>query len=61
MAKGMVVISILVTDIAATKIEEEGTEVASSANLRCSIVKVVGMEDNRVGIVVESLGMLVGL
>ena len=43
------------------EIEEEGTKVAISANLRCSIVKVVGMEDNRVGVLVENFGMLVGL
>ena len=61
MTKGMVVLSILVTNICATKIEEEGTEVASSANLRYSIVEVVGMVDNIVGVVVESSGMLVGL
>ena len=61
MIEGVVVLSILVTNIAAVEIEEEGTEVASSANLNCSIVEVVDMEDNRVEVVVESYDMLVGL
>ena len=61
MIEGMVFLSTLVTNIAATKIEEDGTEVASSANLNCSIVEVVDMEDNRVGVVVENSGMSVGL
>ena len=39
--EGMVVLSTLVTNIVAVEIEEEGTEVASSANLNCSIVEVV--------------------
>ena len=56
----MVVLSILVTNIAATKMKEEGTEVANFSNLRCSIVEVVDMEDNRVGVVVENFDMLVG-
>ena len=59
--KGMAILSILVTNIDVVKIEEEGIEVASFDNLRCSIVEVVGMEDNRVGVVVESSEMLVGL
>ena len=59
--EGMVFLSTLVTNVSTAKIEEEGTEVANSANLRCSIVEVVGMEDNRVGFVVESSGMMVCL
>ena len=61
MAEDMVVLSILVTNIAIVKIEEEGTEVANSANLNFSIVEVVDTEDNRVEVVVESLDMLVDL
>ena len=61
MTEGMVFFSTLVTNIAATKIEEEGTEVASSSNLKCSIVGVVGMKSNRVGIVVENSSILVDL
>ena len=61
MTEGMVVLSILVTNIAVVEIEEEGTEVANSANLNCSIVEVVDTEDNRVEIVVERLDMLVDL
>ena len=57
----MLFLSILVTNIVAVEIEEEGTKVANCANLRCSIVEVVGMEDNRVGVVVENSGMLVCL
>ena len=57
----MVVLSILVTNIAIMEIEEEGTEVANSANLNCSIVEVVNMKDNKVGVVVENFDMLVGL
>ena len=34
---------------------------ANSSNLNCSIVEVVNMEDNRVGVVVESSDMLVDL
>ena len=60
MIEGMVVLSILVTNFSAAEIEEEGIEVNSSSNLRCSIVEVVGMEDNKVGVVVESSGMMVG-
>ena len=58
---GMFILSTLVTNISAVEIEEEGTEVANSANMRCSIVEVVGMEDNRVGVVVGSSSMLFGL
>ena len=61
MAKDMVVLSILVTNIVVVGIEEEGTEVANSTNLNCSIVEVVDTKDNRVEVVVESLDMLVGL
>ena len=60
-AKDMFVLSILVTNIAIVEIEEEGTGVANSANLNCSIVEVVDMEDNRVEVVVESSDMLVGI
>ena len=34
---------------------------ASSAKLKCSIVEVVGRDDNRVGDVVANSDMLVGL
>ena len=34
---------------------------ASSANLKCSIVEVVGRDDNRVGTVVMNSDILVGL
>ena len=61
MIEVMVVLSMLVTNISTTKIEEEGTEVAISTNLNCSIVEVADMEDNRVEVVVESSDMLVGL
>ena len=61
MTKGMVVHSTLVPNIDAMEIEEEGTEVANSTNLNCSIVEVVDMEDNRVEVVVESYDMLVCL
>ena len=59
--KDMVFLSTLVTNIAAVEIEEEGSEVANSTNLNCSIVEVVDMEDNRVEVEVESFDMLVGL
>ena len=57
----IIVLSILVTNISVVEIEEEGTGVANSSNLNCSIVEVVDMEDNRVEVVVESFDMLVGL
>ena len=57
----MIVLSILVTNIAAVEIKEEGTEVANSTNLNCSIVEVVDMEDNTVEFVVERSNMMVGL
>ena len=60
MTEAMVVLSTLVTNISIAKIEE-GTKVASSSNLNCSIVEVVNMEDNRVEVEVESSDMLVGL
>ena len=56
----MVVLSILVTNISIVGIEEEGNEVANSANLNCSIVEVVDTEDNRVEVVVKILDMLFG-
>ena len=34
---------------------------ASFTNLKCSIVEVVGRDDNRVGVVVMNSDMLVGL
>ena len=40
---------------------EEDTGVASSANLKCSIVAVVGRDNNRVGDVVTNYDMSVGL
>ena len=61
MAEDMVVLSMLVTNISVVEIEEEGTKVAIFANLNCSIVEVVDMEDNRVEVVVESSNMLVDL
>ena len=61
MTKDMVVLTILVTNIAVVEIEEEGTEMANSAHLNCSIAKVVDIEDNRVEVVVEILDTLVGL
>ena len=57
----MVVLSTLVTNIFVVEIKEEGTRVANSTNLNCSVVEVVDMEDNRVEVVVESYDMLVGL
>ena len=48
----MIVLSILVTNIVVVEIEEEGTEVANSTNLNCSIVEVSDMEDNRVEVAV---------
>ena len=59
MTEDMVFLSILVTNIVVVEIEEEGTGVANSSNLNCSIFEVVDMEDNRVEIVVESCDMLV--
>ena len=56
----MVFLSILVTNIVFVEIEE-GTKVANSSNLNCSIVEVVDMEDNRVEVVVERSDMLVNL
>ena len=61
MTKDMVVLSVLVTNIVVVEIEEEGTRVANSTNLNCSIVEVFDMEDNRVEVEVESFDMLVGL
>ena len=57
----MVVLSTLVTNTVVVEIEEEDTEVANSTNWDCFILGVVGMESNRVGIVVENYGMLVDL
>ena len=61
MTEGMVFLSILVTNIAAAEIAEQGTEVVNFSNLNCSIVEVVDMEDNTVEVVVESSDMMVGL
>ena len=41
--------------------KEEGTGMTSFSNLKCSIVEVVDMDDNRVGAVVTNSDMLVGL
>ena len=60
-AKDIVFLSILVTNIAIVEIEEEDTKKDNSNNQNCSIVEVVDMEDNRVEFVVESPDMLVGL
>ena len=49
------------TDAKQNEEEEEGTGMASSANLKCSIVEVVGRDDSRVGAVVTNFDMLVGL
>ena len=59
--EGMVVLSILVTNIIVVEIEDVGIEVANSSNLNCSIVEVVDTEDNRVEVEVESSDMLVGI
>ena len=61
MTEDMVVISILLTNIFVVEIEEDGTRVANSSNLNCSIVEVVDTEDNRVEVAMESLDMLVDL
>ena len=61
MTKDMVFLSTLVTNIVIVEIEEEGIGVENSANLNCSIVEVVDMEDNRVEVVVEIFDMLVDL
>ena len=45
MTEDMVVLSTLVTNIVVAEIEEEDTGVANSANLNCSIVEVVDMEE----------------
>ena len=42
-AKDMVVLSILVTNISVVEIKEKGIWVANSANLNCSIVEVADM------------------
>ena len=60
MTEDMVVLSTLVTNTVAAKIEED-TEVANSSILNCSIVEVVDTKDNRVEVVVKSLDMRVGL
>ena len=54
MTEGIAFLSTLVTNTISVKIEEEDTEVANSANEDYSIVGVVGMESNRVDIVVEN-------
>ena len=61
MTEDMVTLSILMTNISIVEIEEASTEVANYANLNCSIVEVVDMEDNRVEPEVESSDILVGL
>ena len=56
------VLSTRVVNIDAEKNEEEeDTGVASSANLKCSIVEVVGRDYNRVVVVVTNSDMVVGL
>ena len=60
-AKDMVVLSILVTNIFVVEIKEEDTEETNSANLIRSIIEVVDTEDNRVEVVVEILDMMVCL
>ena len=61
MTEGMAVLSTLVTNTVAMEIEEEDTQVDKSSNWDCSIVGFVGMESYRVGIVVETYGILVDL
>ena len=41
--------------------DEEDLEVARSANLKCSIVDMVGRVDNKVGVVVKNSDMVVCL
>ena len=61
MTQDMVVLYTLLTNINVAEIEEEGTGVANSANLNCSLVEVVDMGHYRVKVAVESFDMLVGL
>ena len=60
MTRGMSVPSTPVANTDAEGKDEEDTRVAISANLKCSIVEVVGREDNRVGVVVANSDMVVG-
>jgi len=41
--------------------DKEGTGMASSANLKCSIIEVTCRDDNSVGDVVTNYNMLVGI
>ena len=59
--KDMVFLSILVTNIVVVETEEEGTGAANFANLNCSIVELVDMEDHGVEVAMESFDMLVGI
>ena len=63
MTRDILVPSILVenTDAEQNEEEEEGTRMASSTNLKYSIVEVVSRDDNRVGVVATNSDMLVGL
>ena len=49
------------TDAEQNEEEEEGTRMVSSANLKCSIVEVVGRDDNRLGVAEINFNMLVGI
>ena len=49
------------TDVEKNEEEEEGTGMASFANLKCSIIEVMGRDDNSVGVVVMNFDMLVGI
>ena len=49
------------TDVEKNEEEEEGTGMASSANLKCSIIEVTGRDDYSVGAVVTNFDMLVGI
>ena len=41
--------------------DKEGTGMASSANLKCSIIEVIGRDDNSVGAMVMNFDMSVGI
>ena len=62
MTEYMLVPSTLVANIYAEENEgEENTGVASSTNLKCSIVEVIGRDDNRVWFVVSNYDILIGI
>ena len=49
------------TDAEQNEEEKEGTGIVSSANLKCSIIEVVGRDEDSVGVVVTNSNMLVGI